>query len=138
MNDHRKSSKSSRSGSAVAAELSLKRAVSFYEAVLGNMGEGVYTVDATGVVASMNPAAEKILGWTLDELRGRKMHDVIHYQHRDGTLFPTEDCAGFRVLNTGTPVFDQDDVFIHKDGSFFDVRYTSSPIIEMGETTGLV
>jgi len=138
MNDHRKSSKSSRSGSAVAAELSLKRAVSFYEAVLGNMGEGVYTVDATGVVASMNPAAEKILGWTLDELRGRKMHDVIHYQHRDGTVFPTEDCAGFRVLNTGTPVFDQDDVFIHKDGSFFDVRYTSSPIIEMGETTGLV
>ena len=137
MNDDRKSSHASRPGAATP-ELMLERAVSFYEAVLGNMGEGVYTVDATGVVVSMNPAAERMLGWTLDELHGKKMHDVIHFKHRDGSAFPTEECPGIRVLNTGTSVFDQDDVFIRKDGTFFDVRYTSSPIIEMGKTTGLV
>ncbi|HJS50721.1 MAG TPA: PAS domain S-box protein [Pyrinomonadaceae bacterium] len=138
MNDDRKSSHTSRPRTAVEAEIALERAVCFYEALLGSMGEGLYTVDATGAVATMNQAAERMLGWTFEELRGRKMHDAIHYKHRDGTPFKPEDCAGYRVLKSGTAVFDQDDVFIRRDGTFLDVRYSSSPIVEAGETTGLV
>src|SRR5687767_10436527 len=138
MNDDRKSSHTSRPRTAVEAEIALERAVCFYEALLGSMGEGLYTVDATGAVATMNQAAERMLRWTFEELRGRKMHDAIHYKHRDGTPFKPEDCAGYRVLKSGTAVFDQDDVFIRRDGTFLDVRYSSSPIVEAGETTGLV
>jgi PAS domain-containing protein len=70
------------------AEDTLRRAMEFDETVMSNMGEGLYTVDNQGLVTKMNPAAEKLLGWTLEELRGKKMHDVIHYKHPDGSPFP--------------------------------------------------
>lgn len=119
-------------------EKALRRAKEFDEAVMKNMGEGLYTVDHQGRVLSMNPAAEKLFGWTFDELRGRKMHDVTHYKHRDGSPFPAEECAGFQVLRSGQTLTDQEDTFIRKDGTFFDVLYSSSPLREGEKVTGLV
>jgi PAS domain S-box-containing protein len=86
----------------------------------------------------MNPAAEELFGWTLAELRGRKMHDVTHYKHPDGSPFPAEDCSGLHVLRLGRSLTDHEDVFIRKDGKFFDVVYSSSPFREDGNITGLV
>jgi PAS domain S-box-containing protein len=102
------------------------------------MGEGLYTTDAQGRVTFMNPAAEKLFGWTLDQLRGKKMHDVTHYKHRDGTPFPCEECPGLRVLREGNILTNHQDVFIRRDGTFFDVIHSASPIREGGKLTGLV
>src|SRR5206468_4715058 len=120
------------------AEEALRRRMEFDEAVMTNLGEGLFTVDAIGRVTSMNPAAEKLIGWTFDELRGRLMHGSIHYKHRDGSPFAIEECAVIGVLRHGSPVGNHEDVFIRKDGTFFDVSFTSSPIRENGKTTGLV
>jgi PAS domain S-box-containing protein len=120
------------------AEEKLRQAAAFDEAVMGNMGEGLYTVDSEGQVISMNPAAEKLFGWTFEELRGRRMHDVTHYKHPDGTPFPAEDCAGFQVLHHGRKLVSYEDVFIRKDGTFFDVIYSSSPLLDNGKISGLV
>ncbi len=119
-------------------EQALHRVARFDEAVMNNMGEGLYTVDKQGLVTFVNPAARKLLGWTLEELRGRKMHDVTHYKHRDGTPFPAEECMGYKVLKTGKAVTGFEDSFIRKDGTFFDVVYTVSPIREGKEIVGLV
>jgi PAS domain S-box-containing protein len=108
------------------------------EAVMRNMGEGLYTVDRQGLVTSMNPVAERLFGWKLDELRGRKMHEYTHNKHRDGTPFPAEECAGLQVLQQGKSLVDFEDVFIRKDGTFFDVTYSSSALRERGRITGLV
>ena len=83
-----------------------------------------------GLVTSMNPAAEKLFGWRLEELRGKRMHDMTHYKHSDGRPFPAEECAGFQVLKEGKTLADHEDVFIRKDGTFFDVVYSSSPLYE--------
>src|SRR5438445_12085213 len=107
------------------SENELRQAFDFYNAVLNSMVEGLYTVDKNGAVVTMNPAAERLLGWTLSELRGKKMHEVAHYKHRDGTVFLAEDCPGLRVLRDGVLVEGQEDVFIRKDGTFFDVIYSS-------------
>ena len=114
------------------------RSVEFDNAVLTNMGEGMYTVDTDGLVTSMNPTAEILFGWTFDELAGRRMHDITHYKHRDESAFPAEECASFQVLQSGRSLKDHDDVFIRKDGTFFDVIYSSSPVREDGEVAGLV
>lgn len=116
----------------------LRRALAFDEAVMAHMGEGLYTVDVHGLVTFMNPAAERLFGWTFGELRGRKMHDVTHYKHRDGTAFAAEDCAGFKVLQEGQKLTDHEDAFIRKDGTFLDVSYSSSPLHEGKEIRGLV
>jgi PAS domain S-box-containing protein len=98
------------------------------QAILANMGEGMYTVDTQGRLTFMNAEAERQFGWTCEELIGRRMHDVTHYQHPDGSPFPIEACAGFNVLHQGTVLTDFEDVFIRRDGSFFPVSYSSSPL----------
>ena len=120
------------------AEERLRQAVAFDEAVMSNMGEGLYTVDSEGRVTSMNPAAEKIFGWTFEEIHGHKMHDVTHYKYPDGTPFPAEDCAVLQVLHHGQKLVHHEDIFIHKDGRFFDVICSSSPIWDNGRINGLV
>lgn len=120
------------------AEDELRRRMEFDEAVMSSMGEGLFTVDSDGLVTSMNPAAEKLFGWTFEELRGRPVHDSIHYKHRDGSPFPVDECALLQVLRGGTSLVNHEDVFVRKDGTLFDVSFTSSPIREGGETTGLV
>ena len=116
----------------------LRQALQYQEAIFGNIGEGLYTVNRQGLVVSMNRAAERLFGWTKDELVGRKMHDVTHYKHPDGRPFPADDCAGLQVLLTGISLVNQEDVFIRKDGSFFQVVYSASPIRSGDEITGLV
>jgi PAS domain S-box-containing protein len=110
----------------------------FHQAVMANMGEGLYAVDAQGLVSYMNPAAEAMFGWTFEELKGRRMHDLTHYKHPDGTPFAIEECSGFQVLHKGVVLRDHEDVFIRKAGSFFPVVYSSSPLRSGEKTVGLV
>lgn len=116
----------------------LQEALQFREAVMANINEGIYTLDSGGLVTYVNPAAEALLGWTSAELLGRKMHPLIHYRHRDGTAFPAEACAGRQVLRQGATLVEHADVFIRKDGTFFDVVYSSAPLWSDGTIAGLV
>jgi PAS domain S-box-containing protein len=121
------------------AEQALRRASALHEAALRCLGEGLYTIDERGLVTSINPAAEELFGWTFSELRGKKMHDVTHHHHRDGTPFPSSECAGLQVLRLGRPLKNHEDVFIRKDGTFFDVIYSSAPLRDAdGGIAGLV
>ncbi|HEX9111145.1 MAG TPA: PAS domain S-box protein [Terriglobales bacterium] len=121
------------------AEEALRRAAAFDEAAMKSLGEGLYTIDENGLVTSMNPAAEELFGWTFAELRGKKMHDMTHHHYRDGRPFPSAECAGFQVLTHGTLLKNHEDVFIHKDGKFFDVIYSIAPLRDVsGKITGLV
>ena len=83
------------------SEERLRQRVAVDEAIMANMGEGLYTVDTDGLVTYVNPAAERLFGFSSAELMGHKMHEMTHYQHPDGTPFPIAECAGFQVLNRG-------------------------------------
>ncbi len=120
------------------AQEKLQRALDFDQTVMLSMGEGLYTVDNEGRVTFMNPSAERMFGWRLDEIIHRNMHAVIHHSHPDGTPFPAEECAGLRVLNEGSMLIEYEDSFIRKDGSFFDVVYSSAALRGGEGITGLV
>jgi PAS domain S-box-containing protein len=120
------------------AQERLQRALDFDETVMLSMDEGLYTVDTEGRLTFMNPAAQKIFGWTLDEIIGRHMHDLTHHTHPDGRPFPREDCVALKVLREGKTVSEHQDFFIRKDGTFFDVVYSSSILRTGDKTTGLV
>jgi PAS domain-containing protein len=63
---------------------------------------------------------------------------VAHYKYPDGRPFPAEECPGLQVLRKGAVLTEQADTFIRRDGSFFDVVYSSSPILSGGQIDGLV
>lgn len=119
-------------------EQSRERLLDFLRAVTDNLGEGLYTLDAAGRVTLVNPAAERMLGWSEAELLGKDMHETIHFQRADGTPYPREECPLLRVIQTGTVEQIEDDVFTRRDGSLLPVAYVSSRIVTHGEVAGAV
>ena len=120
------------------SEEQLRLTLQFDQALMANMDEGLYAVDTQGLVTYINCAAERLFGWSSAELLGRKMHDITHYQHVDGTPFPADECPGLQVLQKGVVLADHDDVFIRRDGTFFPVTYSAAPLKSDGTTVGLV
>jgi PAS domain S-box-containing protein len=120
------------------SEEELRHSLKFNQAVMANMGEGLYSLDAKGLVTYVNPAAERLFGWSSAELLGRKMHDVTHYRRPDGRDFPAEECAGLQVLQKAKVLSNHKDFFIRKGGSLFPVIYSSSPILSNQGVVGLV
>ena len=79
----------------------LKDDRAFHQSITDSIGEGVYAVDGKGKTQFLNPAASKLLGWTLEELEGRRFHDTVHYQKGDGTLLPREQCPVNLTIRSG-------------------------------------
>ena len=98
------------------------------EAVASNAAEALYLLDAEGLVTYANPAAEAMFGWTGKQMLGRKLHDLIHYKHPDGTAFPIEDCTVGRCFASGRTLKNHEDVFVHRDGSFVPVLCSLAPV----------
>jgi PAS domain S-box-containing protein len=115
-----------------------RRMFEYNQAVMTNLAEGLYTVDTQGLVTYINPAAEALFGWSATELLGRKMHDVTHHHYPDGRPFPASECAELQVLQKGVSLRDYEDTFIRKDGTFFPVVYSASPLTAEGKTVGIV
>ena len=120
------------------SEQQVRSLVAHQSAVMNSMTEGLCALDAQGCLTSINPAGESILGWTKEELVGKKMHEVTHYKHPDGTPFPACDCPGLKVIEAGTSLCEHEDVFIRKDGAFVPVIFSASPLKEDGKTAGVI
>lgn len=106
--------------------------------ILDAAGEGIYGVDVNGLTTFMNPAAERILGFTSSELAGKNMHEMIHYCHGDGSHYDAIDCPIFAAFRDGEVHKVENDVFWSKYGKAVDVEYTSTPIRDNGRLVGAV
>lgn len=106
--------------------------------VMNTLGEGVYTLDYQGVCTFLNPEAEKILGWSLEEARGTQLHDLIHANRPDGTHVPRQACPISNSMENGQVFRSDDEYFQHKSGRFFPVSLVASPIFENGVIVGSV
>ncbi|HET9831110.1 MAG TPA: PAS domain S-box protein [Vicinamibacterales bacterium] len=122
----------------LAAQLVVRESEERFRLAMSNVAAGVYTLDLNGLVTYVNPAAEAMFGWTNAELLGKKMHDVVHYKHPDGTPYPVEECVGLHILQTGIELREHEDTFIRKDGRFFPVVFSASPLKKDGTTVGIV
>jgi PAS domain S-box-containing protein len=120
------------------AEQALRERDERFQLVMRSVAAGLYTVDINGRVTYINPAAEKMLGWTSAEMLGRKMHDIIHYKHPDGSRFPASDCPALQVLLKGIEINEREEIFVRRDGGFVPVIVSASPLKKQGETIGMV
>ncbi len=106
--------------------------------ILDAAGEGIYGVNKLGETTFVNPAAERMLGWSADEIVGKIAHDVMHHTHADGDDYPAEDCPIYAAFKDGEIHEIRDEVFWRKDGSSFPVEYTSTPIQDDEKLVGAV
>jgi hydrogenase-4 transcriptional activator len=106
--------------------------------ILGAVGEGIYGLDAAGQTTFINPAAERILGWSAGDMVGHDAHQLFHHSHSDGSLFEVQQCSIHTSFSDGQVHRVDNEVFWHKNGEAIPVEYTSTPIFEMGRLVGAV
>lgn len=76
-----------------------------YETLFMSMNQGVLYQNASGEITLANPAAQEILGLTLDQLQGRTSMDPRWRSiHEDGSDFPGETHPIVEARRTGKPV----------------------------------
>jgi PAS domain S-box-containing protein len=105
--------------------------------ITNNTLHALFMIDERHYCTYMNPAAEKMTGYRLEELQDKPLHYYIHHTRPDGRHFPLEECP----IDSALPAQVQtrgEEVFIRKNGSFFPVAFVASPIVEQGIPKGTV
>lgn len=98
--------------------------------LLNGMSDGVVMQNSDGAIIISNPAAERILGLTNDQIHGRTSFDP-HWRsiHLDGTDFSSEHHPSIKAIRTGKS---QRDVImgIHtQEGELRWIHINSEPIV---------
>jgi PAS domain S-box-containing protein len=108
------------------------------ETILASAAEGIIGLDLQGKHSFVNPSAERILGYTAEELIGRFSHSLWHHTKADGSPHHVEECPIYAAYKEGKVHHSSDDVFWRKDGTSFSVEYYSRPAYENGKLVGAV
>ena len=98
--------------------------------MVDTMTQGVVYQSSDGAIVSANPAAERILGVSLGELKGRtSMVAPWRATHDDGTDFPGHTHPAVVALKTGKPVNDANMcVFNPRDKQYYWIRINAVPL----------
>ncbi|MHA6289237.1 PAS domain S-box protein [Maricaulis sp. CAU 1757] len=107
--------------------LNIPDTVSLWRAVCENATVAMFIMNDRQQCIYMNPAAEELSGYTLEETRGRALHDVVHHTKPDGSPYPLEECPIDRAFPENN-CEQGEEIFVHKDGSFYPVAFTASPL----------
>lgn len=121
-----------------AVQASLAAAESRNRLLLESAGEGVFGMNLQGKATFVNPAAAKLLGYTVSDLLGQSMHDKVHYAYPDGSQYPPNKSPMLSPLTDGHIQHVTDEVLWHKDGHALNVEYISSPLYDDSKIIGAV
>ena len=114
---------------------------SFLESITANLGKGVMVLNHQERCTFLNPEAERLLGWTLAQLKGQPLHGKVYFcasqpEGEDAPACPAclcyalQECVSFDM---------QDDlVLVHKERGPFPAAMTVSPLFEDGVLRGCV
>ncbi len=116
------------------SEETLREVSSRLDAVLNNTTMAVFVIDERHECIFANNAAEQLTGFTFAELQHGPLHDVIHHKKPDGSHYPMHECPIDRAFPMGDQV-QGEELFVHKDGSFYPVAFTASPIRDQASKT---
>jgi PAS domain S-box-containing protein len=106
--------------------------------ILQSTADGLYGVDAHGLLTFINPAACRLLGCTDSDVIGQSPHILFHHSKPDGTPYPLEECPGHNALVTGQDVRVGNEVYWKSDGTPIPVLYVVHPILKDSVVDGAV
>ncbi len=108
------------------------------QTLLESTSEGIFGIDTEGRCTFANRATSEMTGWSVAELIGQEMHDLLHHHRRDGSPYPRVDCPIYAAFREERGCHVNGEVFWRRDGTFIPVDYASSPTWENGRVTGAV
>ncbi|MEW6373857.1 MAG: ATP-binding protein [Pseudomonadota bacterium] len=111
--------------------------LSHLQDVCENATVALFVMDEGQCCVYMNPAAEQLTGYRLDEVLGAPLHDFVHHTRPDGSPYPLAECP----IDRAAPLNMQErgeETFVHRDGSFYPVHFTASLVHRDGRVVGTV
>jgi len=103
---------------------------------LQSIGDGVITTDAECNVEYVNPIAEDLTGWKVDDASGRSIDEIFRAFHEE-TCEPLENPMGVAINRDRRIKSVRPTLLIRRDGNELYVESTASPIRNgKGEVTG--
>ena len=105
----------------------------YYEALLINNPVAVATADLNGNIVSWNPMAEKLFGYTQEEVIGKDIDDFV----------ANDDSLRAEAIALHSQVINEQRVHVttkrtRKDGSLVDVELLGLPVLVAGEKVGFI
>lgn len=101
------------------------------QVTLHSIGDAVITTDSNGNVEYLNPVAEKLTGWNLDEVKGKPVQEVFHIineETRGAVTNPVD-----KVLSEGSIVgLANHTLLINRHGDEIAIEDSAAPIRDQG------
>jgi PAS domain S-box-containing protein len=119
-------------------EAELARLKHQHELTLQSVADGIQVLDSQGNTTFINPAAARILGYTVEEMIGQSMHDLLHETAGNDASHSREECPLYTPLKEGNLHQEMHEMFRRKGGSSFPAEYRSAPIREHDRIVGTV
>jgi PAS domain S-box-containing protein len=117
----------------------LKKSEEDIHLLLDSTTEGILGLDLNENFIFCNESCLRILGYKHpDELMGKNLHYLIHYQKEDGTPIPLSKCQLYHALLKGARMYTGEEVLWRADGTYFPADIYSYPQYRDGELIGAV
>ena len=132
--------------SAKATQEQYKHLAEFTESVIQNAPFSIVATDIHGLITAMNVAAERLTGYTREELVGKApltiLHDEKELAARNEGLNPAGDSDGFNVLISGVAAGEMDEkewTLVRRDGARTPINLAVRAVTSnTGEVSGYV
>ncbi|MDH3805908.1 MAG: diguanylate cyclase, partial [Gammaproteobacteria bacterium] len=103
---------------------------------LQSIGDGVITTDAKCNVEYVNPVAEELTGWKVDDASGRPIDEIFRSFHEE-TCEPLENPLSVSIRRNRSIKSVRPTLLIRRDGNELYIESTASPIRDgKGTVTG--
>jgi len=119
-------------------ESRLRQSEQWLATTLRSIGDGVVTTDVSGLLTYMNPAAEALTGWRLEQVRGMSLVDLLRFRSDETDISTSEVIR--RVVEAGEMVsLAGDTQLLKKSGGAVPVEAKATPIAgNNGSIMGMV
>lgn len=119
--------------------VSLRSSEANLRLLLDSISEGFYAVDRDGLTTTCNAAFLRMMGLaSARDVIGRRLHDLIHHSHPDGSAYPESDCPIYRAARDGVAAHVPEELFFPVGREPLWVEYRATPITQDGELAGAI
>lgn len=101
--------------------------------ITDNATPALIILDKRDYCTFSNPAAQKLLGYTGEELKSDTFHQLVHNKYPDGTSYPPEKSPLIKSLAQNNTIYNLETVLFHKNGQQVVVNINAQPIYETGK-----
>ncbi len=108
------------------------------EAILWSLGESLRVFDITGKILKVNRAFEKLTGWTMEEVLGKKVEEILPQEDERGKKISLGARNVFKVLSGKVGQIEISGFYIRKDKTKFPMSGVITPVYLKNEIIGAI